>query len=448
VSLSRAITTLLIFIVLLFGALGAVLTWRTNQQAESLNEAEVYTVTRRDLSSSIAASGIVTASEVTTLSPLLSGVIVEALVSVGDTVAVGAPLIRLDSREQFLIYNQANLNYELAMRQFEQVSSINPDEITLAEAQLAAAQSGYAGAANAVTPEMIAAAELELQQAQVAYDTAVAARQQADPGRQSPEAIQLLDAAVGEASFTLEIARLRLEELRNANNGALGVAGANIQVAQAQLDQVLAGPDPYVVQQAQIAVDEALLTLEQARLQYERTLITAPFAGTIAAINGEAGQRVSAGTPIVQMVVMDALSIRAEVDEIDLAAITPGMSAQVVLAALPDLTLPASVAQVDPAGREDAGITVYDVELRLQTADARIRPGMTANVAFVTQTRAAVLAIPDSFLQTERDSGRQFVTVLNEERLPERRNVQVGLRANGWVEITDGLEVGEQVVQP
>lgn len=444
-SVRRALISLFMLIVVVLAALALGYRLRAQNQAAAAVDAETTRVQRGDITATIAANGAVAAKEVGNLSFLTAGQVTEIFVREGDRIDAGAPLLRLDSREQFLVFNQANLNYELALRQLEQTETIDENAIALAEANLRAAQSAYSGAANAVTPEQIAAAELQVQQAQTAYDSALAARQQADPGRQAPEAIQLLEAAVGEASFNLEIARLRLAEMGSANNGALGIAGARIQLAQQELDQLLAGANPYDVQQAQLAVDQAALTLDQARVQYERTVLTAPFAGVVSALNVEVGQRVNAGAPIVQIVNMTPLIVRAEIDETDLRFVTVGMEAQIVLEALPGVSFEGRVTIIDPAGREETGIVVYDIEVELASPDARIRPGMSATAQLITETHPNVLMIPERFLQTDPDTGQRFVNVLGADNRQQRRAVDIGLRGGEMVEITDGLQVNEVV---
>src|SRR6185503_2070403 len=187
----------------------------------------------------------------------------EILVHDGDYVEAGTPLIQLKNRVQVIRFDQANLNYETAVRQYQDLTIVDENDLTVAEANLQSAQGQYSGVANAVSPETIQAAQLQYDQALVAVDGAQKARQNASPTL-SDESIALLEAKVGEATFNAEIARLHLEDLQSSNSGELGAAGARINQAEQQLAQVKAGASQFDLDQAQVTIDQALMQLDQA----------------------------------------------------------------------------------------------------------------------------------------------------------------------------------------
>ena len=260
---------------------------------------------------------------------------------------------------------------------------MDDDAVRIAEANVASARSAYSAVADAVSPEDINAAELQYQQALDALDGAQQARSVANPGVLGDEGIALLDAQVGEASFNAEIARLRLEDLHTANQGNLGAASASIHQAQAVLDQVKAGADSFSVEQVQNAINQATVALDQAELNYNRTLLTAPFDGVIISVNVEIGQRIAAGTPVTQLANISPLTLHAEINEADLPQISEGMDAQVHLDALPDESFEGVVTTIAPKSRDSGGITVYDIDIQLNTDDPRLRPGMSADADLI-----------------------------------------------------------------
>ncbi|MCC6616150.1 MAG: efflux RND transporter periplasmic adaptor subunit [Anaerolineae bacterium] len=414
-------------------------------ETASSPQLETYVVTRGRAAHTIPAYGSIQAEEIVDLSFQAPGQVVEVLVDDGDRVQAGDALIRLDSRAQYASYAQANLNYELAVRQLEDLQMPDDDAIRVAQANLQAAQNAYSDVSNAVSDADLAAAELRYQQAQTALTAAEEARRYADPGRQSDETIALMDAQIGEASFNAEIARLSLEELRTANHGELGAAGARIAQARAELERAQAGPSDYDLEQAQNAIDQAQIGLDQARLSYERTMLTAPVDGIVANRSAGVGQRIAAGTTVLQLIDVTPIGFKGEVDESDIQQIAIGMPVQVELDALPGQPFDGALTWLAPQGRDEAGIVVYDVEIELNTDDARVRPGMSADADIITNEVGDALLAPAQFVRTDAASGRTYVDVLLEDGKLQEREVTLGLRGDSSVEIISGLSEGETI---
>ncbi|QPC81305.1 efflux RND transporter periplasmic adaptor subunit [Phototrophicus methaneseepsis] len=437
----------LILLVLLVLILPAAVVWGyPSLSAANSPELQTYVVSESEIATGIAAYGTIEAEEIVNLSFQTSGQVVEVLVEDGDWVQAGDALIRVDSRTQYATYEQANLNYELAVRQLEDLQTPDDDAISIAEANLRAAQSAYADVNNAITDEDIAAAQLQYDQAQEALTAAQEARQYANPNVQSDETITLMDAQIGEASFNAEIARLRVEELQTANQGELGAAWANVLQAQAALEQAQSGVTEYQIEQAENAVEQAQLTLDQAQVNYDRTMLTAPFDGFVADVTVEVGQRVSAGVPIVQLVDVDPLHFLGEVDENNVQDLTQGMNAQVELDALPGLQFAGTLSQIAPQGRDQNGIVVYDVQIELTTEDGRLRPGMSADADLILNDKQDVLIVPVQFVYSD-EAGQSYVDVLLADGKIEERAVTLGIRNTNTIEIISGLSAGETIVR-
>lgn len=426
-----------------------VLTFRANQQTveqtarvEALAAMQTYTVQRGTVFVTIPAVGMIEADQSAGLSFLTSGQIEQIFINEGDFVEAGTPLLQLKNRAQVIAFEQSNLNYETAVRQYQDLLVVDEDGIAVAEANLNSAQGSYSSVANAISPEDLTAAELQYQQAVVALDGAQKARYEAS-AELSEEAIVLLDAKIGAATFDAEMARLRLEELRSGNSGELGAAGARIAQAELELEQAQAGASEYELAQAQISIDQAATQLDQAQLSYDRTILIAPFDGVIANLNLAVGQRISAGMPLVELVDITPLSIVGEIDEIDIDAVAEGLSAQVEMDALPNRVLEAEVIDLASAGKEQNGRVSYAIRLQLNSADASIRPGMTAEANIIVQEIADVIAVPNRFIQLNRETGTFFVTVLMPDETLEIQDVIVGTRGDDYTEISSGIQLGQ-----
>jgi HlyD family secretion protein len=196
----------------------------------------------------------------------------------------------------------------------------------------------------------------------------------------------------------------------------------------------------------QIRVAEA--RIEAARARLERTLLRAPFAGTVAEINGELGEFVTPSPvgiptpPAVDVVDTSCIYITAPIDEVDAPRVREGMPARVTLDAFRDRSFPAHVRRVAPyvLDTEKQARTV-EVEAEVDdTGDAPLLPGYSADVEVILAERADVLRVPTRALL----EGRR-VYVLEHGRI-RAREVTTGLGNWEYTEITGGLEAGARVV--
>lgn len=443
-SVGRALIILLILVVVVLGALlipasGLVGAQLPGSPAAATTQ-RTYTVGSETLAVSVDAAGATEVNEIAAVSFVISGEVAEVLVEEGDYVMTGDPLVRLDDTIQRLAVDTARLNLRAAELELDEVLEVDEDDIRAAEAAIERAQLNLGGVADRVTDEDIRAAELRYQAARRDYDAAVEARRLASG---NDEFLASLDADVGEASFELEIARLRLEDLRRSNQAELGAASARVREAEAQLQLVLAGATEFQVESAEIMIDDAQTALADAELDYDRTVLRAPIDGVIATVSTEVGERLTPGVPVITLVDMTPLRVVAEVDEIDIARIEIGMAAEVQVDALPGVLLTGTVTDIAENGVETDGVIEYDVDITLDVVDARLRHGMTADVNIIID-RAQTLAIPADFVDRRRDGA--FVTVQQSDGSLTERMVELGRRDGALVEVISGLQAGDVIV--
>jgi HlyD family secretion protein len=196
----------------------------------------------------------------------------------------------------------------------------------------------------------------------------------------------------------------------------------------------------------QIRVSEA--RIEAARARLERTLLRAPFAGTVAEINGELGEFVTPSPvgiptpPAVDVVDTSCIYITAPIDEVDAPRVREGMPARVSLDAFRDRSFPAHVRRVAPyvLDTEKQARTV-EVEAEVDDmGDALLLPGYSADVEVILAERADVLRVPTrALLEGKR------VYLLEDGRI-RVREVTTGLGNWEYTEVTGGLEAGARVV--
>ncbi len=222
----------------------------------------------------------------------------------------------------------------------------------------------------------------------------------------------------------------------SAQAAQLNAARASAQAAQAQTSQIqaelvqarrdMARQDDLVkrglvskqqAEQARTKVDTlaaqlnaqhkqaqaALAQVRVAQVNYDYTVVRAPFAGVITAKTAQVGEIIApaaAGggftrTGVGTIVDMDSLEVDVDVNEAYIGRIKPDMPAEAVLDAYPDWTLPAHVIAIVPAA--DRGKATVKVRVALDTRDDRIIPDMGVRVSFLDK-RAPSAAPPRGVL--------------------------------------------------
>lgn len=275
----------------------------------------------------------------------------------------------------------------------------------------------------------LSASTLELQRSQLVASLAAARATIAQTDAQKLEAT----AASDEARRVSD----RTEALRQqgtASQAAADQARANATAAAARVT---------VAQQAHEAAraQEALVQAQIANvdLQLSRTEVRAPVAGEIAARNAVVGAIASgAGTAMFVVIRDSELELRADVAEGDLVRLAAGQGATInaVGASAP---LAGAIRLVEPT--IDTTTRLGRARITIDDAQA-VRSGMFAD-AEILVARRETLAVPISAVGATR--GQPSVMRVK-DGLVRRIAVKTGIRDRGWVEITEGLAPGDDVV--
>lgn len=330
------------------------------------------------------------------LSFSMGGLVAEVLVAEGANVAAGQPLVRLqaEAAEATVLQAEARLNVAKAQLALLQAGP-QPEEIQVAEAQVRAAQATLAEmaarrdihAVGATASEIasaeaqLAAARLDEKAAKDAYELIRDAEMHGWVEEQALMQIRAAEDARAAAQAHLDYVSGRAGPQDRANNAAVWLASAQVDIAQAQVALLQAEATAAQIAVAQASVDEAEAALAQARVTLNAVEIHAPFAGTIAAIEPEPGEYVSPGTPIVWLADVSAWRIETtDLTELNIGNVFVGAPVNVTFDAIPGLTLPGAVTHIRAIGETYLGDIVYTVVIELDEQDARLRWNMTAAV--------------------------------------------------------------------
>jgi macrolide-specific efflux system membrane fusion protein len=241
----------------------------------------------------------------------------------------------------------------------------------------------------------------------------------------------------------VEVARAQYEIAQDNLDAAESVPGASTDVLEQQVNIAEAN-----LETAKLNLQGAKNSLDSARLNLDNAKITAPFDGVVASVTIIEGQKISAATlatPAITLVGTSSIEMQGTIDELNIASVKVGQSANVTLDALPNEEVIGSVAFISPMGTVLAGIVSYATTITLENTSPELKDGMSATAEVEVARRNNVLLIPNDVIQGTVQN--PFVDVLVNGK-KEQRQVTLAL-SNGFnTEVVSGLVEGEEVVVP
>jgi multidrug efflux pump subunit AcrA (membrane-fusion protein) len=176
---------------------------------------------------------------------------------------------------------------------------------------------------------------------------------------------------------------------------------------------------------------------------YSDSPVVSTISGTVLQAPVHKGDTVSAQTAVYVVGDLSTLMVETFVPERFSNAARLGLPAQVFLEALPGESFEALVSELSPV--LDPLSRTLRIRLRFSgRMDPRIKAGMFATVSLVTNVRRNIPVIPrTSAINTY---GSWIVFTVNDKNIASRREVSLGLENENFVEVVNGLEIGERVV--
>ncbi|ASJ96903.1 MULTISPECIES: efflux RND transporter periplasmic adaptor subunit [Shewanella] len=191
----------------------------------------------------------------------------------------------------------------------------------------------------------------------------------------------------------------------------------------------------------QTLIDTAKAELEQAESSLKDRRIRAPFSGRLGLRQVSQGSLVTPGTVITTLDDISTIKLDFSVPERFLQSLAIGKSVEASAVAFEGELFTGKVVSVD--SRVNPITRAVMVRAEIANKDLRLLPGMLMKVKLIKQSRDALIIPEAAIIPIQKN---HFVYLVNDENVVERRQVQIGLRKRGWVEIVGGVNVGEQVM--
>jgi HlyD family secretion protein len=255
-------------------------------------------------------------------------------------------------------------------------------------------------------------------------------------------------AAINQGELGIEQARLNFESVVSRPADPASVAGANLALEQAEItyNRLVNGPTDLQLQQATLDLRTINLALEQAEYALEQTQLTAPFPGIIAQMDLVEGQLPPQGVGVL-LIDDSGYYVDLPIDETDVADVKVGQRVEFDVDALPSELVIGEVRSIAYSPLNLDNLVAYNVRVDiLPTNTAAIRTGMTVTGSIITLEKADVLLVRNNFVRFDRITGDAFVTVLDADGQLDERLVLLGDRGDIYSEVLAGLEAGDEVV--
>ncbi len=180
------------------------------------------------------------------------------------------------------------------------------------------------------------------------------------------------------------------------------------------------------VEAASAQIRRAEGTLKQMRDLLEKTTVYSPIDGTISLLSSELGERVVgtgqfAGTEILRVANLSEMEVRVKVNENDIVNVKVGDRARVTIDAFPRRPFEGTVKEIASSATTTGAntqeeVTNFEVRVRIASASAALRPGMSASAEIETKTVENVVAVPIQSVTVRTREGSKTMEQLADER--------------------------------
>ncbi|EFO82131.1 hypothetical protein OSCT_0054 [Oscillochloris trichoides DG-6] len=437
------------------------------------------------------------------------GIIEKIFVRPGQIIKQGDLIAQLNIEDLQAQLTDAKLNLAQAQRTITQATQAGQLEVRQAELLVEAAQQDLAQAKQPPTALVVAQAQTAVREAQANLDTtknnysqaknqaksdmeravanlqtiqeqygaAVTQLQKAkgDEAKELQAKVDDLKRQMAEAEAAVATAVINYDTARNNEVAAVSDAEAKLDLARAQLNDVLKGPDQFVIAEKERAVRSAEIALAQARqrIQVDPALttsvesfrnqiknieeqiaarqLTAPISGEIVEINVSVGEPVQVGMPVITIFDESRLEIMAETSDMltdgrtSLPQFNPRQTITITFDRYPGKSFEGSIslAPVPSIDLELEGETPTGTyHFVFDTQGQSFASGDIAEISILLSRRTNALYLPPEAIRTSRS---RSTVVVDRGGTEETVEIKTGLVTPDKVEILSGLREGEVV---
>ena len=180
----------------------------------------------------------------------------------------------------------------------------------------------------------------------------------------------------------------------------------------------------------------------QAHREHSQSTLRAPFAGVVTAYEAAEGELVGPDKELITVANLSTVWVEANIYEKDLRLVRKGVRARITFDAYPNVVFSGPVTYI--SNTLDPETRTATLRVEVANPNNQLKVAMFATVRIPVPAGREAVAVPETAVQLIEDSPVVFVKI-GPERF-ERRDVELGVRDEDWVEITRGVKEGDPVV--
>jgi len=277
---------------------------------------------------------------------------------------------------------------------------------------------------------------------------------------------------LAQAKADLELSKIRLENAKSqlVRGEALHAEGS---IADKDFEDI---QENYA--SAQSTVVRTQVSLENANISLDDTIVRSPTEGTVISRSVEVGQVISSpsvavggGTVLMRMADLGSVRVRALVDEIDVGKVRVGQDVSIKVSAYRDRQFFGKVSKIEPLAKVEQNVTTFPILIDIENKENLLLLGMNTDVVIQILDESVSISIPTGSLRTRKDiksaaallempedqvntflkkkvkgeSFNKFIVIKDSKNGPELAWVQIGKSDLSNVEVLEGLNNGDQV---
>lgn len=430
------------------------------------------TVAARDIVSYLEFSGNIEAVDVSNVYAKVTAQVTEVKVEEGDLVEAGDVIAVLDSSEveynisvQEATLKQAELTDSYNVRDSqtsldqlnEQLNSGLNATLNTAQETLLNAQQSYQNAVETYnqakqelengTTQSVVSARQNVTSAQASYDSAL---EQNENHMLSDEALATYAVTLSNAQENLRLAQETAEQdvqdyydaMVDAEE-ALADAEADYAAAELSIKQNVETTENTLERTQALASQETTkLQIEHLKDSLNDYTITAPISGYITDLSLKAGEYTTSAASVAEVTSFDTMQVEIRISEYDVSNVSEGDTVQIHVDSL-NKDYEGTISRISRTATVENEVSYLDAVVEFE-ADDDIKDGLSAEVRLIQTQELGVPALPTEAV-AYNDDNTAYVYIRDENGRLTTRPVSLGETDGTWIQITEGLEVGDTV---
>lgn len=250
------------------------------------------------------------------------------------------------------------------------------------------------------------------------------------------------------AEASLKSAKIQLQSKQDDFNRMKNLLAKNA-ISKQQFDLAKSQYDV-----AQAAIEQASAAMEQADVQYENTILRAPFDGRVGMVYFEVNEMVAAGQQVIKIVNANTVKAKLRVPAVDIQKISVGQLVKASFPSLPDTQFSGTVEKIDEA--VDPLTRTLEIEVRLNNQNNLLKSGLFGEFLVKTSSRNGTVVVSEMTVMTythvltdekgiQTEKPDYFVYMVNKGRAV-KKSIAPGLLSGGFMELANGANFGDSII--